>query len=84
MVTFSIKKFDVLTRNELHDLYALRAAVFVVEQDCVYQDIDGKDQDAFPVLGKQGDKLVAYARLLKKGVSYTDFVAIGRVVVARR
>lgn len=82
MVTFSIKKFDVLTRNELHDLFALRAAVFVVEQDCVYQDIDGKDQDAYHVLGKQGDKLVAYARLLKKGVSYTDFVAIGRVVVA--
>jgi len=82
MPIFSIKKFDALTGKELHDLFALRAAVFVVEQDCVYQDIDGKDQDAFHVLGKQGDKLIAYARLLEKGASYPDFLAIGRVVVA--
>ncbi len=82
MPIFSIKKFDALTGKELHDLFALRAAVFVVEQDCVYQDIDGKDQDAFHVLGKQGDKLIAYARLLEKGSSYPDFLAIGRVVVA--
>ena len=81
-INWVVKKWSALIANEIYFILRLRSEVFVVEQDCVYQDIDGKDQDAFHVLGKQGDKLVAYARLLKKGISYTDFVAIGRVVVA--
>ena len=50
MVEFFYKKFKELTTAELHDIFALRAEVFVVEQDCVYQDIDGKDQASIHVL----------------------------------
>ena len=46
MPVFALKKFEELKRKEIHDIYALRAAIFVVEQDCVYQDIDGKDLEA--------------------------------------
>lgn len=78
---FALKKFDVLSRKAIHDIYALRAAVFVVEQACVYQDIDGKDLDAHHVLGSYKGNLIAYARILKKGSSYTEHVSIGRIAV---
>ena len=45
MISFTVKKFKDLNTQEIHDLYALRSEVFVVEQNCVYQDIDGKDID---------------------------------------
>ena len=82
MVQFSIKKFTDLNIKELHDAFALRSEVFVVEQNCIYQDIDGKDTASYHVLGKKEDTLVAYARILEKGVAYTDFVSIGRIVVS--
>ena len=82
MVQFSIKKFTDLNIKELHDSFALRSEVFVVEQNCIYQDIDGKDTSSYHVLGKKEDTLVAYARILEKGVAYTDFVSIGRIVVS--
>ena len=81
MPFFALKKFNELNREEIHAMYALRAAIFVVEQDCVYQDIDGKDLDAHHVLGNIEGKLVAYARVLRKGTSYTDSVSIGRIAV---
>jgi len=77
----SVKKFEELTINELHDLLQLRSEVFVVEQDCVYQDIDGKDRKALHILGFKEDKIVAYTRCFKPGY-YFDEAAIGRVVVA--
>jgi len=55
---FALRKFDELKRKEIHDIYALRAAIFVVEQDCVYQDIDGKDLEAHHVLGTFESKLI--------------------------
>ena len=58
----------------------LRCAVFVIEQNCNYQDMDDKDQMSYHVLGFDGDKLVACSRLLPKGISYKE-VSIGRVVV---
>lgn len=73
--------FNQLSLKLFHDLIQLREEVFVVEQDCPYLDVDGKDVDAFHVIGLYGDKVVATARILKPGVSY-DEVAIGRVVVA--
>ncbi len=81
MPLFALKKFNELNREEIHAVYALRAAIFVVEQDCVYQDIDGKDLDAHHVLGNIEGKLVAYARVLRKGTSYIDSVSIGRIAV---
>ena len=76
----SIKKFQELSLIELYDLLQLRSEVFVVEQDCVYQDIDGKDDKALHILGKVNNKLVAYTRCFKPG-EYFDISSIGRVVV---
>lgn len=77
----NIKPFEKLTIDELHDLLQLRSEVFVVEQNCVYQDIDGKDRKALHVLGKLDNSVVAYTRCFAQGI-YFDEAAIGRVVVA--
>lgn len=81
MLETNIKSFQDLTTNELYDLLQLRSEVFVVEQDCVYQDIDGKDQKALHVLGYHDANLVAYTRIFKKG-DYLEEASIGRVVVS--
>ena len=82
MIHFIYKTFDQLTSIELHDMYALRSEVFVVEQDCVYQDIDGNDPKSIHVLGSIKGDLVAYARILDQGLSYADYSSIGRIVVS--
>lgn len=75
------KAFQELSLNELYEIMVLRQIVFVVEQDCPYLDADGKDQKSFHLLGYDEDEdLVAYARLVPKGISYEDAVSIGRVV----
>ncbi|MGV7106035.1 GNAT family N-acetyltransferase [Flavobacterium sp. U410] len=78
---FKIKRFDELSTVELYELLQLRSEVFVVEQNCVYQDIDGKDQKALHVLGYYQGNLAAYSRLFDKGY-YFDEASIGRVVVS--
>lgn len=75
-----IKSFEELSLHELYQLLQLRAEVFVVEQDCVYQDIDGKDEKALHVLGFENDSLVAYTRIFPPGIYFSE-AAIGRVVV---
>ena len=80
MLNIKIKTFKELTTNELYDVLQLRSEVFVVEQDCVYQDIDGKDHKAYHVLGYKQDQLVAYTRVFKSG-DYFNEASIGRVVV---
>lgn len=80
MLNITVKSFNQLTTKELYDLLQLRSEVFVVEQDCVYQDIDGKDQNALHVLGIKDNKIVAYTRLFKPG-DYFNLASIGRVVV---
>ena len=67
MLSISVKTFEDLTTLQLYDLLQLRSEVFVVEQDCVYQDIDGKDQKSLHVLGYKNKKLVAYTRIFKAG-----------------
>lgn len=81
-MTTVVKTFEELTKQELYDLLQLRSAVFVVEQDCVYQDLDGKDTKALHVLGFKNDKLVAYTRIFGPGV-YFEQASIGRVIVAK-
>ena len=81
MLDIITKNFKELTTQELYDLLQLRSEVFVVEQDCVYQDVDGKDQKALHILGFKEKKLVAYTRLFKPG-DYFENASIGRVVVA--
>lgn len=80
MLQITVKKFNKLTTTELYLLLQLRSEVFVVEQDCVYQDIDGKDQKALHVLGYLNNELVAYTRVFARG-DYFKEASIGRVVV---
>ena len=80
MLKIKVKIFQELITQELYDLLQLRSEVFVVEQDCVYQDIDGKDQKSLHVLGYKNEKLVAYTRVFKPG-DYFKEASIGRVVV---
>ncbi|SDQ13564.1 GNAT family N-acetyltransferase [Flagellimonas zhangzhouensis] len=77
----AVKTFDELTTSELYELLRLRSEVFVVEQDCVYQDVDNKDQKALHVLGTKNGELAAYTRIFKPG-DYFKNASIGRVVVA--
>jgi ElaA protein len=77
---WKIKRFEALTINDLYNLLQLRSEVFVVEQNCVYQDIDGKDQKALHLIGGDDGKIVAYARLFKPS-DYFEQASIGRVVV---
>jgi ElaA protein len=77
---WKIKPFEALTVNELYNLLKLRSEIFVVEQNCVYLDIDNKDKAALHLIGQYNDKIVAYARLFDSGISF-DNASIGRVVV---
>lgn len=76
----TIKNFEDFSIYELHDVLQLRSEVFVVEQDCVYQDIDGKDFKALHVIGEKEGKVVAYTRCFEPGFYFKE-AAIGRVVV---
>lgn len=80
MTTWTCKPFDDLTPHELYAILQLRSIVFVVEQNCVYPDMDDKDQASFHLMAWRDEKLVAYTRLLPKGVSYPGYCSIGRVV----
>ncbi len=80
---FSTYSWTHLSKDDLYDLLHLRQVIFVVEQNCPYIDADHKDQASHHVLVKdEHGSLVAYTRLLPMGVSYTDHVSIGRVVIA--
>ena len=74
------KSFSELSTSELFNIYKLRNQVFIVEQNCAYQDPDDKDLEAQHVLMWDGSQLMGYARLLPPGVSYVE-ASIGRVVV---
>jgi len=76
-----LKKYKDLTLDEFHDLLQLRIDVFVVEQNCPYHELDGKDKMAFHLLCKDNaEKIIAYTRIFKPGDYYKE-VAFGRVVV---
>ena len=72
--------WTALDREQVHDLFALRSAIFVVEQDCVYLDLDGRDREAHHLLMHEGDRLVAYARAFPPDGDRP--AVIGRVVVS--
>lgn len=75
------KPFEALTVHELYDILKLRSEIFVVEQNCVYLDLDGKDKVALHLFGEFEGTIVAHARLFKAGISF-DNASIGRVTVA--
>ncbi len=78
-----VKKFDELTTAELYEILRVRAEVFVVEQNCAYQDLDGVDLEAYHVFLHENGKIVAYLRVVDKG-KRLDEVSIGRVISLRR
>ena len=78
METF-VKTFNELSVDELYEILKLRADVFVIEQQCIYPDIDQKDRNSLHVFVKDHDEIVAYLRVLEKGISF-DEVGIGRVI----
>lgn len=82
MITISVKSFEKLNTAELYAILQLRSEIFVVEQDCVYQDIDGKDQKALHIIGSKEEKIVAYTRIFKSS-HHLEKASIGRVVVAK-
>ncbi|WP_042013590.1 GNAT family N-acetyltransferase [Aeromonas fluvialis] len=81
-----LKPWSELTTDELYELLALRAEVFVVEQTCPFQDLDGLDrrEGVWHLLGYQGDLLAAYARVMAPGIGDERGAAIGRVVTSPR
>ena len=81
MITWYSKQFGDLTPPELYAILQLRTEVFVVEQNCVFQDMDGKDHYCHHIMGWNNDKLIATARIVPPGISY-EFPSIGRVVTS--
>ena len=77
------KSFAECSQQEIFDFYYLRSEVFVVEQNCAYQDVDEKDLKSLHVLFRDEEKLAAYCRILPPGLSYPE-TAIGRVVVPKK
>lgn len=80
---WTTKRFDELTTAELYAILQLRSEVFVVEQNCVYLDIDNKDKKSIHLMAWHGDDLAAYTRLVAPGVSFEE-ASIGRVVTSPR
>jgi len=78
---WSLKKFHELTLDELYAILKLRSNVFIVEQNCVYNDLDGKDELAWHLMGTENKNLIAYTRILPSGIVYPE-PAIGRVVIS--
>ena len=79
-VNYIWKKFSDLSRDELYEIIHLRQKVFIVEQDCPYIDADFSDQDAFHLLGYDGEHLISYLRAFPPGIKY-EGVSLGRIVV---
>lgn len=80
----TVKKFSELTVYELFEIYKLRSAVFVVEQKCIYQDIDDADKNAYHVFLKDGDGIQAYLRVLSAEHSGHGEAMLGRIIAAKR
>jgi ElaA protein len=77
---WELKPFQDLKNEDLYLLLQLRVEVFIIEQNCIFQDLDGKDKACHHLLGWDGSTLVAGARIVPQGVSYPDYPSIGRVV----
>lgn len=80
-IEWEVKDFAELTPNTLYEILHLRSQIFVVEQNDVYLDADYNDQHAIHIMGKSGDKIIAYCRVFRAGDYYSDAASIGRVLV---
>lgn len=79
---WQLKKFEELNINEIYEILSTRSEVFVVEQKCPYQDIDFKDKNSYHLFAQEEGKIVAYLRILEKGISYEE-ISIGRVLITK-
>ncbi len=76
-----VKHYSELTRDEVYQLLQFRQEVFIVEQNCPYLDADGKDQSSWHLWLEDGQgQMIAYCRILPKGISYDEYSSIGRVI----
>lgn len=80
-MNFVIKKFEALTPEELYSILRLRSEVFVVEQNCIFLDMDNKDQQCWHLMAWEKNRLTGYTRLVPPGISYAE-PSIGRVVTS--
>jgi len=76
-----MKKFEALTNTELYQILKLRQEIFIIEQTCIYPDIDSNDEDAYHLMAFDDSKIVGCLRILDKGVTFEE-ISIGRVVVS--
>lgn len=82
-MNFIVKKYEELTLDELYDIIKLRINVFVVEQNCPYYELDDKDKGAYHVFCVEDGRIIAYLRVLDRGISF-DEVSLGRVISLKR
>ena len=80
VVKFDVKKFHEIDGKTLHNIFLLRSEVFIVEQECAYQDIDGNDFKSVHIIGKKKEQIIAYSRIMNLN---NDFCSIGRVLVKK-
>ena len=78
-----VKRFSELSTDELYSILELRVAVFVVEQECPYAEVDGLDREAVHVWLEEDGKILAYLRVMDRGVE-SEYVSLGRLLAARR
>jgi ElaA protein len=81
-LNWNLKKFEELEAKEIYEILKIRNEVFIVEQQCAYLDCDGKDKYSFHLYLEHNGEIIAYLRILEKGISY-DEVSIGRVLVSK-
>lgn len=82
MIQIFTKRFNQLSKNELYKIFQIRSQVFIIEQNCIYQDIDFKDQKALHILIKKKKEIIGYSRVFKSG-DYFKKASIGRVVISK-
>ena len=82
MIKWQCKAFNELTNEELYKILQLRNEVFIIEQNCPYQDCDNKDLNSYHLTAWKNDALVAYSRIIPPGISYPEAASIGRVLTS--
>lgn len=83
MIKIDHHNFEDLTNKNLYRILQLRSEIFVLEQQCLYLDIDDNDFKALHVIVKKSDKIIGYSRIMKKGNIYRQYSSIGRVLVCK-
>lgn len=82
-MNWKILKFNELSNDEIYEILKLRSEVFIVEQQCIYEDCDGKDKKSYHLFAEHNGEILVYLRILEKGISY-DEISIGRVLAREK